>query len=296
MPRFRKAKRQAQHMVKQRQAFGQARHGRGSESRIHSVGTARNYQQALTRVAQWLAQHKMGDLTTINVSSAMRYLTLRGQSVKQKTLDQERQALQLLLQTKLSVIKSELTQTLASRAYTVEQVEYIQQSQTPVYRLATQLAFACGLRAHELLTLQSLDEQPVSTHRNWSTQRFLGREGKSYTVVGKGGLIREVCVPEELVESLEELKCHPPVRVTDRQIHYQIHYAVGGGKAWSNSFSAASTRCLGWSNGAHGLRHSYAQTRMAELQGLGLLYRAALGIVSQEMGHFRPDITEVYLR
>ena len=59
--------------------------------------------------------------------------------------------------------------------------------------------------------------------------------------------------------------------------------------------SAASERVLGWSTGAHGLRHSYAQERMAELQA-SLSRDAALTTVSQEMGHFRPEITETYLR
>ena len=35
---------------------------------------------------------------------------------------------------------------------------------------------------------------------------------------------------------------------------------------------------------------------MKEIQGLGHTYQSALEIVSQEMGHFRADITEVYLR
>ncbi|MDP4105111.1 MAG: site-specific integrase, partial [Bacillota bacterium] len=83
---------------------------------------------------------------------------------------------------------------------------------------------------------------------------------------------------------------------SDRGIRYQQHYDLGGGKGWSNSFSAASHRQLGWSHGAHGLRHSYAQQRMAELQRLGFFYDQALGLVSQTLGHFRPDITEVYLR
>ena len=61
------------------------------------------------------------------------------------------------------------------------------------------------------------------------------------------------------------------------------------------SVSAASERALGWSTGAHGLRHSYAQERMAELQA-SLSRDAALTTVSQEMGHFRPEITETYLR
>jgi hypothetical protein len=63
-----------------------------------------------------------------------------------------------------------------------------------VVSLATQLAYAAGLRAHELLTLQRLEQRTASTHRQWSSQRFLGRKGEVYTVVGKGGLIREVLI------------------------------------------------------------------------------------------------------
>jgi hypothetical protein len=35
---------------------------------------------------------------------------------------------------------------------------------------------------------------------------------------------------------------------------------------------------------------------MEELQSKGFYYSDALAIISQEMGQFRPDITEVYLR
>lgn len=87
-----------------------------------------------------------------------------------------------------------------------------------------------------------------------------------------------------------------PREITDRGITYTQHYDLGGGNAWSHAFGRASTRVLGYSTGAHGLRHGYAQARLNELQGRGMTYRAALGIVSQEMGHFREDITEVYLR
>lgn len=48
--------------------------------------------------------------------------------------------------------------------------------------------------------------------------------------------------------------------------------------------------------GKGGLRHSYAQKSMDELQGQGKHYRHARELVSQELGHFRGDIVEVYLR
>ncbi|MCJ7603797.1 MAG: phage replisome organizer N-terminal domain-containing protein [Desulfobulbaceae bacterium] len=58
----------------------------------------------------------------------------------------------------------------------------------------------------------------------------------------------------------------------------------------------ASRRALGFSNGAHGLRHSYAQERMEELQCSGMNYEDAKGTVAQEVGHFAKDTTETYLR
>ncbi|MFT3742409.1 MAG: site-specific integrase [Gammaproteobacteria bacterium] len=186
--------------------------------------------------------------------------------------------------------------TLKSRAYTLWQIDTIAQSQTDRHCLATQIAGAAGLRAHELLTLRPQAQRAASTHRQWSSQRFLGRQGNLYTVTGKGGLIREVLIPIELAMQLEARRLARPIDVTDRSIHYHQYYDIGGGKLWSNSFSSASKRLFHWSHGAHGLRHGYAQQRMQELQQQGLLYAAALSIVSQELGHFRPDITEVYLR
>lgn len=296
MPSFRKAHKQSEHALKSKLGIGIARHGQKGDRKIHSVGTARNYQQALTRLTEWIQKHRQGDLKSLTPETALNYLELRGQSVGQKTLNQERQAIQLHLGVALPVIKSELTTAIKSRAYTTAQIEGIIQAQTDKNNLSTQIAQATGLRAHELFTLQPKKMRVASTHRQWSNQRFIGREGEIYTVIGKGGLIREVLLPRSLAKQLEAKRLSTPIKVPDRHINYLQHYDIAGGKNWSNSFSAASKRCLGWSHGAHGLRHSYAQTRMEELQQQGFYYQAALAIVSQEMGHFRADITEVYLR
>ncbi len=296
MPSFRSAKSQAEHAIKKNLRVGIARHTQRHDQKIHSLGTARNYTQALTRITQWIQQNKLGDLKRLTKETAIHYLEARGQLVKQKTLDQERQAIQMHLGMPLPVIKSELSQILKSRAYTMAQVDYIIKAQTPKHRLATQIAYAAGLRAHELLTLQCNDKQSASTHRQWSTLRFTGRAGQVYTVIGKGGLIREVLIPDALAQQLEQHRLAQPFIKLDRTIKYRQHYNIGGGKDWSSSFSAASKRVLNWSHGAHGLRHTYAQTRMDELQQHGFLYYAALEVVSQELGHFRSDITEVYLR
>jgi integrase len=296
MPSFRNAKSQAKHAVKQKLNIKSARHTQRHDQKIHSLGTARNYEQALTRLTNWLQENRLGDLKSLDAKKANNYLELRSQCVGQKTLDQERQAIQLHLGIKLQVIKSELLQAIQSRAYTIEQISVISQSQTAKIRLATEIAHAAGLRAHELFTLQPQQKRFASTHRQWSKQRFIGRTGEIYTVIGKGGLTREVIIPYALSQQLELHRLEIPKIVKDRKINYECYYNIGGGKDWSNSFSAASKRVLGWSHGAHGLRHTYAQSRMDELQERGFIYSEALGIVSQELGHFRPDITEVYLR
>jgi integrase len=238
----------------------------------------------------------LGDLKNINTVKATHYLELRGQCIKQKTLDQERQAIQLHLGIKLPVVKSELLQVLRSRAYTIKQIKLIAESQSNKNRLATGIAFYAGLRAHELLTLRRVEERTASSHRQWSHSRFTGRKGIRYTVIGKGGLIREVLISNALAKQLEQLRLTNPITIRDRDIFYKNYYDISGGKKWTNSFSAASKRTLGWTQGAHGLRHTYAQQRMDELQQSGFIYLEALGIVSQELGHFRPEITEVYLR
>lgn len=277
---------------------------------VQSVRSVSNYESALARVAEWqksehTAGRQGGDLRSLTPAQAVAYLQQRGETVGQKALDQERQAIQLMQQhvtnqlaagERLPVIRSEREQVLSSRSYTREQVTAIAERQTDKNALATQIAYAAGLRAHELLTLRPASERPADD-RPARDEKFAVREtGERYTVVGKGGLCREVVIPRDLAQRLENTRLAEPQRINDRGVYYQSHYGIGGGQRWSNSFSHASDVALLRSSGAHGLRHSYAQERMGELQRDGLSYRDALETVSQEMGHFRPDITEVYLR
>ena len=271
---------------------------------IKSVGTVRNYEEALSRVAQFANRELSIGLREITPEQATQYLEIRSEEVGQKTLDMERQAIQAMMhftskkltpEARLEVVKSEHEQVLQSRSYTPDQVNLICESQRSHNALSTQIAHAAGLRGHELFTLQRIDERAPS-ERPALSEKFQGREGDRYTVMGKGGLIREVSLPRHLASKLESQRLDEPKNVTDRKIHYTQHYNISAGRAWATSFSRAAERTLGWSAGAHGVRHSYAQERMYELQNSGLNRDKALEVVSQEMGHFRPDITETYLR
>lgn len=296
MPSFRSAKAQAEHAVSRKIALGQGRHDHRDDGRIHSLGTARGYEQALKGVVEYIQENRLGDLRSLTVEIAQQYLADRAAIVSQKTLDIDRQAMQMHLGVKLDVVKSERETHFSTRSYTAAQVERIASAQSERNSLATRIAHNAGLRAHELVTIRPANERPPSPHREWSAERFTGREGERYTVEGKGGLVREVLLSRELAAQLEATRLSEPRQVTDRGVNYTQHYDIGGGRAWSQSFSAASQRELGFSTGAHGLRHSYAQERMEELQRGGMNYDDAKGTVAQEVGHFDKETTEAYLR
>jgi len=193
-----------------------------------------------------MKDHRLGDLRSLTAEIAQKYLADRFATVSQKTLDLDRQAIQMHLGTRLEVVKSERETHLSTRSYTTAQIERIAWAQSERNGLATKIAHNGGLRAHELLTIRPAGERQASSHREWSTERFTGREGERYTVEGKGGLIREVMLSKELAVQLETTRLAEPRQVTDREVHYTQHYDIGGGKAWSQSFSAASQRELGF--------------------------------------------------
>lgn len=298
MPSFRSSKDQAAHAVSTKNAVGTSRHDNKADGNIHSIRSVGAYEQSLKQFGDFLVENRLGDLKNTTAEIAQAYLLERQEAMlSQKTIDLDRQALQCHLGQHLERVQSLKETDLGTRSYTNEQIKEVASHQSERNALATEIAHAAGLRAHELATIRPSSERQPSAHRQWSENRFAGRDGVSYTVKGKGGLVREVQIPRALAVRLEARRIEGgPVRVTDRGVHYQKHYDIGSGKNWSSSFSRVSTNNLGWSNGAHGLRHSYAQERMSELQGAGMSYKQALGTVAQELGHFSPHTTEAYLR
>lgn len=292
---FAKARTQAQRAAREMHKTGQ----------VAGLGTARTYSDGLKNVHEWMRKNGGGSLQELSAKRARQYLAERAQQVGQSTLDRDRQALQSLLQQsgrlkaehRLPVVQAARQQQLTPRAYSAEQVRAIRSRMSPSNALGLEIAHAAGLRAHELITLSRRDEASPDA-RPADSSKFAGRDRDHtiYIVTGKGGLAREVIIPNHLVARLEALRLDQPRTVRDRGILYEQRYALGGGQALSQSFTAASKAALGFSTGLHGVRHSYAQQRQYEASLLLGDPQRALEIVSQEMGHFRPEITEVYLR
>lgn len=251
----------------------------------------------MKNAGEWLkANHQVRHLDQVTPAQAQAYLQHRRESgIGQKQLSADRTALEFIIGD-LEKVQAQKPQVLTPRAYSPDQVTLMAGRQTERNALSTALVYRTGLRAHELLTLRRRDEAEPFAHRAWHPDRFQGRDGVRYIVTGKGGLCREVLIPHHLATRLEERRLDEPRSVTDRKIHYPSFYEVNGGLAWSKSFSKASTAALGRSEGGHGLRHSYAQERLSELQSHYHSYEDATLILSQELGHFRKDVVYNYLR
>ncbi len=108
MVRFRSARAQAEHAISKKISLGRGRHDNPGDGRIHSVGTARGYEQALKGFAGYLRNHRLGTLSSATVEEAKQYLDARAELVAQKTLDLDRQAIQIHLGIQLEVVKSSL--------------------------------------------------------------------------------------------------------------------------------------------------------------------------------------------
>ena len=287
---------------------------RANDRKIRSIGTERDYTNTAENVADWMKTKKLGTLTRMTRHQAEDYLKERAVAVGQKALDRDRTVLDRLprtgkkpldyVATKLPPEQLALSSRLAlnSRAYEHPQLETIMSRQHEPAALATALAYHCGLRAHELLTIQRYDRLTkrernlIEGNKKWDEKRLKGRDGVRYTVKGKGGMLRVVVVPRNLATRLEARYVPGGVRVQDRKIYYRQFYTISGGCKWSASFSRASERAFGWSLGAHSCRHTFAQDRLSEYRNSGLNQDEAVKLVSQDLGHFRGRITLVYLR
>lgn len=174
-----------------------------------------------------------------------------------------------------------------TRRYTPDQIRAIVSTQTPPYALSTNVAYAAGLTATELYTLQRAEEREADPRAS-GPGKFQVRNGAIYTVVGKYGreswLCRNVLIPMDIAQQLEDLRRKEPKIVRDRGLQFTSLYAIPGGNSWASALSRASYLALGRSSGTTGLRHAYAQERTGELQRAGHTYNHALLVVAHEMG------------
>ena len=264
---------------------------------VKSVGTLRDYRDCIKLFLDWCDLNAVSSGLIGSKAVLIAYLEEKSEVYQQKTLDQHRMALNMGYHKKLPFIKSLLDTLMLARDYRLDEVLKIVKSLEAHNAISMLICYFSGLRAHEFATLQRADEGSPSDTRQWSNQLFVLEENYCvYLVTGKGGLCRQVAIPNSLANVIESRRLKQPRNIVDREVFYQMNYALGYGKALSQSFTRASIKHLNRSTGLHGLRHSYAKNRIKKLTKNGFNLEPAKLIVSQELGHFRASIINCYLR
>ena len=269
-----------------------------AKEKISGVLTEVAHVSSLTQYAKWLIETKEKHLKNSNIADAQKYLEYKASTCLQSTVSLACQSINfhILRASPIPFVAAKTATIPKDRAYTRKQIDLLVEMAHPALGLAILLAEDAGLREMELLSIAevlSLNE----SDRPWCQERFSGRsDDVAFVVWGKGRLVRQVRLSESLAERMRELLRPFPVRVAHRTAHLISHFELLGGHLLSSQFGRLSMHILGFSNGAHGLRHSFAQRRRNELLCCGFSLDEAVLILSQELGHFSIKNTIAYLR
>ncbi|MGF7135874.1 integrase [Paraburkholderia sp. EB58] len=287
----------AESLVKRLCVYGAKKKKLGDAHRlvIRSRGTARAYQICIANFLSFRAQGGAPDRGPYLRAEFDEFLYLNSLTWQQKTVDQHWQAFIKVFSLELPRYRASMPSMVKGRAYTHEEFEKILAVASSLHRLSIALLYYCGLRTEEILRISDLHIDAPSPDRPWRQDLFFGlHEVIICTVTGKGGLTRKIAVPAHLFAQLNQQRLNQSRTVCNRGQDFTTHFGLVGGQALSMAFTRASKAALGFSLGAHGLRYSYIQRRLAELRALGLSDSQCLAICSQEVGHFREDITLHY--
>jgi integrase/recombinase XerD len=173
-----------------------------------------------------------------------------------------------------------------NKAWSNEEVEkiivYVEENGEKRYADMVKVAYSFGLRIHEVARLD---------------RSQLGNALRTglLTIKGKGGLIRGIPLHnKELIEGLYE-ETKPGEKVFMRN-NEKTHKVINNLQVFIyNHQKDFMTTDDGRNRSFHGLRHLYAQNRYRYFREKGMDdYKAKLK-VSKELGHFRVEITEIYL-
>lgn len=235
-------------------------------------------------VDRWL-QHridlgnKFGDYK--NASSAVTHIQAVINKQAEMTGNDRRVNFEKVQEKNMAVAKVTLERDVASRAYEKPQ-EIIDKLEKVEHQLVASIQFEAGARINEASLIDGRRLGGLVHVRGQEMGAINLQRGDA-----KGGLERTIHLPRETY-----LRVEAYVRENGK-----LHLEGDSQKnAYRSAIKDAALATGQKYTGSHGLRHNYAQSRMEQELSAGSDRRDALSDISREMGHFRPDITEHYLK
>jgi integrase len=282
---------------------------KASGAKLRSDRTVERYRGDLTRAAEAI-QYAYGitRLKDITQEQAQTYLNQRNiENIRARTVQGSAKALELLPNVKSLDAPSRRDdpndKPKGKRAYTILQVQEIQKFfRTHDSILATQIILESGCRTQDLASLRLACERPIKNAQfdKLHPDRFAGREDwVKISFIGKGGHEYISTISPETAKTLELYRLNTPRDFRERKQENVVtkqYYDIPAGKILSMRWNTASGNALNLKRGLHGLRHTFAQERVKDMQRAGMTWEKALECVSQQMGHYRASEVKTYLR
>jgi len=146
------------------------------------------------------------------------------------------------------------------------------------HKMVAQFQNETGCRISESAVIRE------SQFRGLGKDPYTGENIGVVNVLGKGGKEREVYLNVDTYNKLAQ-------KVDENGGLFKV-----GKTSYTNSVKASAYSVGQIYTGTHDFRHAWVQDRFREVQELGYSDEQTLASVSEEIGHVRPDITEVYLK
>ena len=301
-------RRQALQLLGKYLATGKSRHKHREQKWLHGRRTIDHYRQVLTRASQWMIDNGYPrGLENIDEKLFGHFLQQRASRLTQDGLNYESAIVRRIVpqlrdmeRPRVVALKEPTSRSTENRANTLGEAQAIIDRLDPDDALSACLVANTAVRVSEPPTLADPRDRPPSRHRTWSAERYDGMgPGGEYTVIGKGGLVMPIWVPQHLVRAIEAKRLPVPVWEKDhRGTWFRRYFDLPGGSAFGKRYAVASKAVVGerGHKGVHGLRHMFAQIRLVYHMDQGRSYKEARRLVSQQVGHFRDQITKTYLR
>lgn len=265
-----------------------------SATGIYSVGTAQQYASTWTQLLEYAkaeyGEKNIENLTGEHVSAYLDYKNELG--LDRQSLEREAAAIGKLeaalgrwngrtdydlkagVESVRETIREAPERALDNRAYSDPQ-SIIKSLPANEIGLAGKIIYESGVRISEATNIYA------SQVKNLTTDPHTGKEIGQFSYVGKGGKIGTASISAETFKELKAaIASHGKFEVKQSELRTALQTSAG--KEYVGK-------------GAHGLRWNHAQERFQELQAHGVSRDVALSIVSQELNHERPEITEHYL-